>query len=383
MDIGDVSLPLPKIVVDAICEASQEMGESATFHGYGPEQGYKFLRDVIAKNDYSDRGIVSINADDIFISDGAKSDLGNLGDLFGPDMKIAVADPGYPVYVDANVLAGRGGDLVDGRWSGLVYLDCSPENDFLPSLPEEDIDIVYLCYPNNPTGAAMTRQQLKVWVDYAIEHKTLLIFDSAYEAYVSSPEIVRSIYEIEGAEKVAIEIRSFSKTAGFTGVRCGYTVVPSSLDFNYPDNTPASLNKMWNRRQSTKFNGVGYIIQKGAQSLYTPEGKAQIRRNIEYYMNNARMLRNALLGKGWKVVGGLNSPYVWACPNPEGKFIKGSSIDSWKLFEKLLNELQISTTPGSGFGNSGEGWIRLTGFNTFENTQSAIERLKNWELLNS
>ena len=378
MDIGDVSLPLPGIVVDALCSASKEMGKSATFHGYGPEQGYLFLREAIAEGDYHSRSLNHIGADDIFISDGAKSDLGNLTDLFGPDVKIAVAEPGYPVYVDANVLAGRGGRPENGRWSNLLYLECTPENNFLPELPNESVDVIYLCYPNNPTGASMKREDLKKWVDYALARKVLIIFDSAYEAYVTDPHTVRSVYEIPGAEKVAIEIRSFSKTAGFTGVRCGYTVVPRTLDFSYPDGSPASLNKMWNRRQSTKFNGVGYIVQKAAAALYTPEGREAIRDHISYYMRNARLLREALLEKGWQVVGGENSPYVWASPLPVGNEIEVSSPDSWQLFSKLLSEVQISSTPGSGFGRCGEGWIRFTGFNTHEKTLEAISRLKNF-----
>ena len=378
MDIGDVSLPLPKVIVDALCTASKEMGESATFHGYGPEQGYLFLREAIADGDYHARGLNHIGADDIFISDGAKSDLGNLGDLFGPDVKIAVAEPGYPVYVDANVLAGRGGQPVDGRWSNLEYLECNPENDFLPELPKEQADVIYLCYPNNPTGASMKREDLQKWVDYAIAHRSLIIFDSAYEAYVSDPATVRSIYEIPGAAKVAIEIRSFSKTAGFTGVRCGYTVVPRTLEFNCPSGQAASLNKMWNRRQSTKFNGVGYIVQRAAAALYTPEGREAIREHISYYMRNARLLREALLEKGWQVVGGENSPYVWASPLATGCGTKEEAPDSWQLFGRLLNEVQISSTPGSGFGRCGEGWIRFTGFNTHEKTLEAISRLKNF-----
>ncbi|MDE6273327.1 MAG: LL-diaminopimelate aminotransferase [Muribaculaceae bacterium] len=373
MDIGDVSLPLPQVVVEALCNASREMGESATFHGYGPEQGYLFLREKIAENDYHNRGLLHIDADDIFISDGAKSDLGNLGDLFGPDMRIAVAEPGYPVYVDANVLAGRGGRLADGRWSGFTYLECTPENKFIPVIPDHKVDVIYLCYPNNPTGASMTREELKKWIDYAIENKALIIFDSAYEAYVRDENIVRSVYEVDGAEKVAVEIRSFSKTAGFTGVRCGYTVVPRSLDFTFPDGHRASLNKMWNRRQSTKFNGVGYIIQKAAEALYTPEGRKAIKENIDYYMRNAGLLREALLGKGWEVVGGENSPYVWTAPKLHSST---AALTSWELFRRLLDDLQISSTPGSGFGACGEGWIRLTGFNSYEKTLQAIDRLK-------
>ncbi len=373
MDIGDVSLPLPGVVVEALCKASREMGDSSTFHGYGPEQGYLFLREKIAKNDYHKRGISKIDVDDVFISDGAKSDLGNLGDLFGPEVKIAVAEPGYPVYVDANVLSGRGGHLIDGHWSGFTYLECKPENNFLPEIPSHPVDIIYLCYPNNPTGASMTKDDLKKWIDYALQNKSLIIFDSAYEAYVKDENVVRSVYEVEGADKVAIEIRSFSKTAGFTGVRCGYTVVPKSLEFTFPDGSKASLNKMWNRRQSTKFNGVGYIIQKAAESLYTPEGQTAIKENVAYYMRNAALLRDALLEMGWEVVGGENSPYVWTSPKLND--LKESQ-SSWDLFQMLLDKAQISSTPGSGFGTCGEGWIRFTGFNSYENTLKAIQRLK-------
>ncbi len=376
MDIGDVSLPLPEIVVRAIQESAQDMGNQLTFHGYGPEQGYDFLREKIALQDYIGRGLTAIEADDIFISDGAKSDLGNITDLFGPGVKIAVAEPAYPVYVDSNVLSGRGGEFKNGQWSNIIYLECKPENNFCPSLPEEVPDVIYLCYPNNPTGAAMSKDELSKWIEYAAQNNSLLIYDSAYEAYVKNPSTVRSVYEVDGAEKVAIEIRSFSKTAGFTGVRCGYTVVPRSLKFTFPDGSPASLNKMWLRRQTTKFNGVGYIIQKAAEALYTPQGREAVRNNVSYYMENAKMLRETLLSKGWKVVGGEDSPYIWANPNPEGKYIRGESLTSWQIFQHLLEQKEISSTPGVGFGASGEGWIRLTGFNTRELTLKAIERLK-------
>lgn len=382
MDIGDVSLPLPEIVVKALCDASINMGKSDGFHGYGPEQGYLFLREKIAEYDYRQRGITTIDADDIFISDGAKSDLGNLTDLFGENLKIAVTDPGYPVYVDSNVLAGRGGKLIDGRWSDLKYLECKPENSFKPEVPEEDVDVIYLCFPNNPTGVVLNRDELQKWVDYAISKEALIIFDSAYEAYVRSESVPHSIYEIEGAEKVAIEIRSYSKTAGFTGVRCGYTVVPKKLGFKFSNDKEASLNKMWNRRQSTKFNGVGYIVQKGAESLYSPEGQAEIKKNTNYYLNNARLLREALKEKGWMVIGGIDSPYVWACPESDGKYKEGTSLTSWQLFDKLLSELNISSTPGVGFGQCAEGWIRFTGFNSLEKTQEAINKIKNSENIN-
>ena len=372
MDIGDVSLPLPSVVVNAMSEAIGEMGSQAGFHGYGPEQGYKFLRDAIAKYDYADRGIKTIDADDIFISDGAKSDLANLGDLFGENVRVGVPDPVYPVYVDSNVLSGRGGNLINEEWSGITYFSGSAINGFLPEIPENDVDIIYLCFPNNPTGIGISHEALKKWVDYAINNNSLIIFDSAYEAYVRTPDSVRSIYEIEGAEKVAIEIRSFSKTAGFTGVRCGYTIVPKSLDFTFSDSSHANLNKMWNRRQSTKFNGVGYIVQKGAESLYTPEGREAIRKNTDYYMRNAGLLREALIERGYEVFGGIDSPYVWFRPS--------DTLSSWDSFDLLLNGAAISSTPGSGFGKAGEGYLRFTGFNTYEKTLEAIKRLKGIDL---
>lgn len=358
MDIGDVSMPLGKSVIDAMHKAVDDMGGCSSFHGYGPEQGYLFLRELIAGNDYNLRGISTIDADDIFISDGAKSDIGNLGDIFGEDMKICIAEPAYPVYIDANIL--------DGRKQNISLIKCRPENGFKPELPAEPADVIYLCYPNNPTGVALTVEELKSWVDYALQHKSLIIYDSAYEAYVRQPGIARSIYEVEGAEKVAIEVRSFSKTAGFTGVRCGYTVVPKSLDFTFPDGKRANLNKMWNRRQSTKFNGVGYIVQKAAAALYTPEGQEEIKDLTDCYMSNAGTLREALLKKGFEVVGGENSPYVW--------FRGDGGKTSWEMFDYLLTTAEISSTPGSGFGHAG-GYLRFTGFNTPENTRRAIERL--------
>ncbi|MDE6559136.1 MAG: LL-diaminopimelate aminotransferase, partial [Muribaculaceae bacterium] len=373
MDIGDVSIPLGDVVVKALCKASEDMGTRTGFHGYGPEQGYLFLREKIARFDYKEHGIHTIGAEDIFVSDGAKSDLGNFVDMFGDDIRIAVTDPGYPVYVDTNVLSGRGGKLVDGKWSGLTYLECKPENGFKPQVPTDGVDVIYLCFPNNPTGVALNRSELKEWVDYAIEHGSLLIFDSAYEAYISSEDVPHSIYEIEEAEKVAVEIRSYSKTAGFTGVRCGYTVVPRALEFKSDSGNQISLNKMWNRRQSTKFNGVGYIVQKAAEALYTAEGREMIRENIAYYKKNAAMLREALEKKSWMVIGGIDSPYVWAFPESNGVYSEGASLTSWQLFDKLLSELNISSTPGVGFGECAEGWVRFTGFNTYENTLKAIE----------
>ncbi len=367
MDIGDVTLPIAPCVVEAMHKAVDDMASSETFHGYGPEQGYLFLREAIAKGDYQERGI-DISADDIFISDGAKSDLGNLGNIYSKKSIIGVADPGYPVYVDSSVMDGRGGELLpDGRWSRILYMDCRPENGFKPSVPSQGVDVLFLCSPCNPTGTVFTRQELKEWVEYAKRNKALIIFDSAYEAFVNDPDVPRSIYEIEGAKEVAIEIRSFSKTAGFTGLRCGYTVVPSELKGMDREGNEYPLRQLWNRRQSTKFNGASYIIQRGAEALYTKEGRQSIKKNIDIYLSNARYIREAMEKAGFEVFGGENSPYVWVRWPGES--------DSWKLFERILNEAEVSSTPGIGFGESGAGYIRLTGFNTPENTRKAMERI--------
>lgn len=367
MDIGDVTLPIAGCVVSAMHRAVEDMADAATFHGYGPEQGYSFLRDAIAATDYQSRGI-GIDADEIFISDGAKSDLGNLGDIYSSDSIVAVADPGYPVYVDSAVMSGRGGDrLPDGRWSRIVYLECNAENGFRPAVPDVHADIVILCSPSNPTGAVMTREDLREWVDYALREKSLIIFDSAYEAFVRNPSLPRSIYEIEGAEKVAIEIRSFSKTAGFTGLRCGYTVVPKALTGTDASGREVSLGKLWNRRQCTKFNGAGYVVQRGAEAPYSSEGRESVRNNIDYYLENAGIIRRSLSQAGYAVFGGEDSPYVW---------IKGKNGESsWQLFGDMLEKYNISCTPGIGFGVSGDGYIRLTGFNSRENTLKAMKRI--------
>lgn len=367
MDIGDVTLPIAGCVVSAMHRAVEDMADAATFHGYGPEQGYSFLRDAIAAADYQSRGI-GIDADEIIISDGAKSDLGNLGDIYSSDSIVAVADPGYPVYVDSAVMSGRGGDrLPDGRWSRIVYLECNAENGFRPAVPDVHADIVILCSPSNPTGAVMTREDLREWVDYALREKSLIIFDSAYEAFVRNPSLPRSIYEIEGAEKVAIEIRSFSKTAGFTGLRCGYTVVPKALTGTDASGREVSLGKLWNRRQCTKFNGAGYVVQRGAEALYSSEGRESVRNNIDYYLENAGIIRRSLSQAGYAVFGGEDSPYVW---------IKGKNGESsWQLFGDMLEKYNISCTPGVGFGVSGDGYIRLTGFNSRENTLKAMKRI--------
>lgn len=367
MGIGDVTRPVCAAAVDALRRAADDESHAETFHGYGPEQGYEFLRKAIAVHDYLERGI-DISPDEIFISDGAKSDTGNIGDILSPDCRVAVTDPVYPVYVDTNVMAGRAGTpLPDGRWSRLEYLPCTAENGFCPPLPVTDPDVIYLCFPNNPTGTALTRAQLRPWVEYALSHNALLLFDAAYEAYVSEPDIPRSIYEIPGAEKCAIEFRSFSKTAGFTGLRCGYTIVPRALNGTDSKGHTVSLHHLWLRRQSTKFNGASYVIQRAAEALYTPEGRRQVRETIDYYMENARMLREGLASIGLQAFGGINSPYIWV-RTPGG-------LSSWEFFEQLLHKCNVVGTPGSGFGPSGEGYLRLTAFSTHEATAAAIARL--------
>lgn len=362
MDIGDVTLPIIRPVAHAMEQAVGQMLSSESFHGYGPEQGYAFLREAVAETDYRQRGI-AIEPDEIFISDGAKSDIGNLTDLFGSDCIVGIPNPVYPVYVDSNIMAGR--TLENGK---LVFIECDEHNDYLPVVPEKRVDVVYLCSPNNPTGSVMKKEALRSWVNYALMNKSLIIFDSAYEAFIRNPEIPRSIFEIEGAEKVAIEVRSFSKTAGFTGLRCGYTVVPKSLKASYSDGKEAEVRKMWLRRQTTKFNGASYVIQRGAAAVYTPEGQRLVKENIDTYLRNSGMLREAFEKMGYNTVGGVNSPYVWV-RDKEGR-------SSWDLFDLLLNQCNVSSTPGVGFGSAGEGCIRLTGFNSFDNTAMAIERLK-------
>lgn len=368
LGIGDVTKPLAPAVISALHKAVDEMGEASTFRGYGPEQGYDFLVNTIVENDYKARGL-NIAIDEIFVSDGSKSDTGNIGDILGLDNIVAITDPVYPVYVDTNAMAGRAGELLtDGKWSKLVYVPCTSENDFIPSLPTGKVDIVYLCYPNNPTGTTLTKGQLKVWVDWAIENKVLILFDSAYEAYITESDVPHSIYEIEGASQVAIEFRSFSKTAGFTGTRCAYTVIPKSVMGYTKSGERVSLNKLWNRRHTTKFNGVPYIIQRAAEACYSEEGKAQVKAVVDYYLNNAKIIREGLAGQGLKVYGGVNSPYIWV-KTPNG-------MSSWGFFDYLLNDLNIVGTPGVGFGPSGEGYLRLTAFGTLENTKEAVGRLK-------
>lgn len=366
LGIGDVSKPLVPAVIAAMHKAVDEMGEAGSFRGYGPEQGYSFLREAILKGDYLSRGI-NLSADEIFVSDGAKSDVANFQELFSPESKVALQNPVYPVYLDTNVMAGRTGAFENGRYGGIVYLPCVEENNFAPELPKEHADIVYLCSPNNPTGSALTRAELKKWVDWALEHNSVILFDSAYEAFISDEDVPHSIYEIPGAEKVAVEFRSFSKTAGFTGTRCAYTVVPKALEISDSNGGKASLNALWLRRQTTKFNGVPYIVQRGAEAVYSPEGFKQTREVIAGYKENALVILDALKRAGITAYGGQNAPYVWL-KTPAG-------LDSWSFFDKLLTEACVVGTPGVGFGSCGEGYFRLTAFNTPELTREAAARV--------
>ncbi len=368
MGIGDVTLPLPDASVDAMIKAAEEQRDQATFRGYGPEQGYLFLREAIRVNDYATHDI-EIETDEIFVSDGAKSDTGNIGDIFSTQNKVAVTDPVYPVYVDTNAMSGRAGQPeTSGSWSNIVYLPCKEENNFIPELPKERVDLIYLCYPNNPTGTTLTREQLSVWVAYARENKSVILFDAAYEAFITEENVPHSIYEIPGAKEVAIEFRSFSKTAGFTGTRCAYTVVPKQLMAYTENGQPVMLNKLWNRRHTTKFNGTSYIVQRAAEATYSEVGKKQVADLIAYYKENARIIREGLKKAGLTVFGGINAPYVWA-KTPSG-------ISSWEYFDYLLKEKNIVTTPGAGFGASGEGYIRFSAFGSRENILEAMKRLR-------
>lgn len=368
LGIGDVVLPLPKAVLQAIHDATEEMGTQQSFRGYGPEQGYGFLIDAIIANDFKPRG-VTLKSTEVFVSDGSKCDTGNIQEIFSLQNVIAVSDPVYPVYVDTNVMAGRTGELdSSGRYAGIVYMPATSENRFSPALPTEKADLIYLCSPNNPTGAVLTRADLKRWVDYAHRNQAILLFDAAYEAFITDPEIPHSIFEIDGAKEVAIEFRSYSKTAGFTGTRCAYTVVPEELMARDANGGAVSVNKLWNRRQTTKFNGVSYPIQKGAAACYSPEGKKQIRELIDYTMNNARLIREGLSNLNLEIYGGVNAPYIWL-KTPKG-------IDSWSFFDKLLNEANVVGTPGSGFGPSGEGYFRLSAFGLKERVEEAIKRIQ-------
>ena len=365
LGIGDVTRPLTPAVISALHTAVDEMGEAATFHGYGPEQGYDFLRDLIIKYDYAPRG-VSLDPDEIFVSDGSKSDTGNIGDIFGLDNRVAVCDPVYPVYVDSNVMAGRTGtyDKETGLWSDVIYMPCLEENGFAPEFPKEEPDIIYLCFPNNPTGATISKAQLQEWVDYANKIGAVIIYDAAYEAYISEDDVPHSIYECEGARTCAIELRSFSKNAGFTGTRLGFTVVPKDLK----DANGVALHGLWARRHGTKFNGAPYIVQAAGEAVYSEEGKAQTKAQIAYYMNNAKVIYDGLKAAGYSVSGGVNAPYIWL-KTPD-------KMTSWEFFDYLLANANVVGTPGSGFGPSGEGYFRLTAFGTYENTVEAIERIK-------
>ena len=370
LGIGDVTRPLPPVCIEAMHRAVDEQAKADTFHGYGPEQGYDFLIEAIIKHDYAPRGI-SLTASEIFINDGAKSDTGNIGELLRWDNSMGITDPVYPVYVDSNILCGRSGVLSEnGAWSNVTYLPCTAENDFIPAIPSHRIDIIYLCYPNNPTGTALTHEQLKQWVDYALANDTLIIFDAAYEAYIREPHIPHSIYEIRGAKKVAIELRSFSKTAGFTGIRCGYIVVPKEVTAATIDGDRIALNPLWNRRQCSKFNGTSYISQRGAAAIYTPEGQRQVKETIDYYMENASIMRDSLKKAGFNVYGGKNAPYIWLKAPKE--------MSSWKFFDQLLYEVNIVSTPGIGFGPSGEGYVRLTAFGQRSDCLEAMQRIRKW-----
>lgn len=368
LGIGDVTRPLAPAVIEAMHKAVDEMACSETFRGYGPEHGYDFLQKAIIENDYLPRGI-KLEMDEVFINDGAKSDTGNIGDILGLDNSLCMTDPIYPVYVDSNAMCGRAGELTPDGWSNITYCPCNAENGFTPALPTSRVaDIIYLCFPNNPTGTVITRAELKKWVDYALQHDSIIMYDAAYEAYIQEEDIPHSIYEIEGAKRCAIEFRSYSKTAGFTGVRCGYTIVPLELTARASDGSRVALNALWNRRQCTKFNGTSYIQHRAAEAIYSEEGRKQIRETISYYMENARIMRDALTEMGYEVYGGVNAPYIWLrCP-------KGMS--SWEFFDYLLHGPHIVGTPGVGFGPSGEGYFRLTAFGTRENCIEAMHRLK-------
>ncbi|MCF2594785.1 LL-diaminopimelate aminotransferase [Bacteroides caecigallinarum] len=370
LGIGDVTRPIAQACIEAMHRATDELSHLASFHGYGPEQGYDFLIEAIIKNDFEPRGI-KLSNHEVFINDGAKSDTGNIGDIFNKDNRIAVTDPVYPVYVDSNVMAGRAGILnKNGCWSDITYLPCTEENNFVPSLPSEQVDIIYLCYPNNPTGTTLTKAELKKWVDYAISNNSIIFFDAAYEAFIREDDVPHSIYEIEGARKCAIEFRSFSKTAGFTGVRCGYTIIPDEVTAKDCNGEDIQLNKLWLRRQCTKFNGTSYVTQRAAEAIYSEDGKEQVKANIDYYMENARIMREGLQKVGMNVYGGCNSPYLWL-KTPAG-------YSSWQFFDKLLNDANVVGTPGVGFGPSGEGFLRLTAFGRRDDCIEAMHRIEKY-----
>ena len=365
LGIGDVTRPLPQACIEAFHLAVDEMADIATFRGYGPEQGYDFLREAIAREDFQSRG-AEISADEIFVSDGAKCDTGNIQELFETDITIAIPDPVYPVYLDTNVMAGRTGPFARGRYEGIVYLDGTRENGFIPGLPEEKVDLIYLCFPNNPTGATITKSRLQDWVDYARENKALILYDAAYDAFIQDDSLPKTIYEVDGAREVAIEFRSFSKKAGFTGIRCAFMVIPKACKAFTDNGDTHSLHTLWHRRHTTKFNGVSYPVQRAAEAVYSDEGKTQAQALIDYYLKNAALIRKEMEVLGYECIGGENSPYIWV----------DSKMDSWKFFDLLLKEAGVVCTPGSGFGRCGEGYIRISAFNHYENVEKAMERIK-------
>ncbi|MFC1453412.1 LL-diaminopimelate aminotransferase [Verrucomicrobiota bacterium] len=365
LGIGDVTLPLPPACISALHEAVDELGDTSTFRGYGPEQGYDFLREAIARHDYASRG-TDISQEEIFVSDGSKCDTANIQELFATDLRVAVPDPVYPVYVDTNVMAGRTGEWSNGRYDRMVYLECTESNGFVPRPPSEDVDLIYLCFPNNPTGATASREQLEDWVNYARSRKALLVFDAAYVAYIRDDSVPHSIYEIDGARDVAIEFRSYSKTAGFTGVRCAFTVVPRSCRAYDRNGREHALHPLWNRRHSTKFNGVSYPVQRAAEAVHSGEGSAQVRELTDYYLRNAALIRNRMSALGYPVAGGENAPYIWI----------RTGTDSWQFFDRLLNEAGVVITPGSGFGPCGEGYVRISAFNAAANVEEAVQRIE-------
>lgn len=365
LGIGDVTRALPRACIDALHKAADEMAHDNTFRGYGPEQGYEFLRTKIARHDFQDRG-AAIEADEIFVSDGAKCDTGNIQEIFAAGTRVAVPDPVYPVYVDTNVMAGRTGIYQDGRYEGLIYLECTAANNYVPQLPSEPVDLIYLCFPNNPTGAVIAKEQLRTWVDYARDNKALILYDAAYEAFIRDAHLPRSIYEIDGARDVAIEFRSFSKTAGFTGTRCAYTVVPHSCMAYTAKGRAVPVRDLWNRRHTTKFNSVSYPIQRAAEAVYTPEGQIQVRELTDYYLKNAIYIREAFKALGYECAGGDNSPYIWI----------NSRSDAWAFFDLLLEKAGVVCTPGVGFGKCGQGYIRLSAFNSFANVEKAMHRIQ-------
>lgn len=365
LGIGDVTRALPDACVSAFHTAVDEMAQDSTFRGYGPEQGYDFLREKIAEHDFQARG-ADIQAEEVFVSDGAKCDTGNIQEIFATDIRIAIPDPVYPVYLDTNVMAGRTGPFQDGRYQAVVYLDSTAEHNFVPQLPDQAVDLIYLCFPNNPTGATITKPRLRQWVDYARTHKAIILYDAAYEAFIRDDTLPRSIYEVEGAKDVAIEHRSFSKTAGFTGTRCAYTVVPRSCRAYTESGKAVAVHDLWNRRHTTKFNSVSYPVQRAAEAVYSEQGRSQVKELTDYYLNNAAYIRKAVLTSGYDCVGGENSPYIW---------INGRR-DSWEFFDQLLHKAGVVCTPGAGFGRCGEGYIRISAFNSYENVKTAMERFQ-------